>query len=548
MTVPNKFISQLNAIEKTDQKENVRKPNKFLDQVEGLDLSPKEGIGKSTARSILQVPLGLAKASPVSYGADLAKLFTEGSSQEILRDLAENDPDLVMNIANQAREEALKYFPTQGLAEELIEKNTGIPLEAKNKTQKAIRLGASGAAFRPGGLTSKATGAVIAPSASLGLQQAGVPEPIADALGLGISGLAPQAQISPKVKTSGLKERGFEKLKKDTTVSSSRYDSIKNAVEKDFREISEGMLDKNRTYSAMKDDALFKEKIGDLFGEVEKLAEEIPGNIHTETVRDAFKKRVRNRETKGISPDEFEKSLNRESRKILKDIPFDELTAPQVVEQFRKNNKSLKELYEPGKSGAQNRAKKEAILDYNRSLEDVISKKYPDSEFKELFEFTNKRWAEINDIEQIDTFVNDLFDGKINYGKAKQIFSRDKEHVSRPFKRILGEEGFKDFKQLTEDLLSTQKGMSYIKKAKDAGFSDLAKTAVHYIISPKTAIGQKAIQYSKKAYQTLLDKPKIAITWKNALQDLKSGNYKQAEKEFNELQKSINQANPSSQK
>jgi hypothetical protein len=422
----------------------------------------------------------------------------------------------------------------------LIENKTGIPLTPKNTLQKTLRLGSTAATFRPGGIGQKLTAGATAPLVKKGLEELGVPEGIAEFGGLATSGFVPGPELVKSVKPSGLTTRRFEKTNSPKNVSAARHEAITEALEGDFKKISSDILEKkSKTFSALKEDSLFKEKIGDLFGKVEDLAKEIPGKIHTDDLRNVFKKRYNSREMKGISPDEFERAFRKEVREINKSIPIKDLTPPQLVEQFRKNNKSLKELFEPGKSAASNRAKKDALLEYNRSIEDVIKKKYPDTEFSDLFEFTNKRWQEINDIEQIDKFVQDIFNGKVDFSKAKQLFAKSKDHVQRPFKRILGEEGFQEMKQLTEDLLSTEKSLGYIKKAKEAGFGELAKTASLYLINKKVGAARTIGKSAKSLYQMLLDKPQLRVTWNNAISNLKNGNYKEAQKYFTQIDKAV---------
>lgn len=550
----NRFLSQLETTpEAPPQQPGESSSNRFLSQIEGMKFEHSEKISKSLARKGYQVVGGALKR--FTYPLDILKLAGQG---EALAELEELDDARIAELKRkfpsapwenfkgidrekylQAVQEAGDIFPTQENIERLIEEKTGAPLTPKTKFEKLIRLGGSAAAFRPGDLSQKVTAGVVAPAVAGGLEAANVPEPIAEIGGLAASGVAPVPQINKAIKPSGLTTRRFESLKKPTKVSAGRQEAITEALEGDFKKISDKLLQKNKTYSAMKNDNLFKEKIGDLFGKVEELAAGIEGNIHTDDLRHAFKKRINGRESKGITPDEFERAFRKDARQILKDLPFEELTAPQLVEQFRKNNKSLRELFEPGKSSAFNRAKREALLEYNRSIEDVITKKYPDTEFKDLFEFTNKRWQEISDIEQIDGFIKGLFDGKVDYSKAKQLFRKDKEHVQRPFKRILGEKGYKDFKQLTEDLLSSEKSMSYIKKAKEAGFEDLAKSASLYLLNQKVGTLATLSKGAKTLYQTLLDKPQVLLTWKHAFESLKHRKYKEAEKYFAALNKEI---------
>ncbi len=539
----NRFLSRIE--EAPAQTSAPASSNRFLKRIEGI-APEEESIYKKAGRAALQIPLGAAKAHPLSFGADILNAAAEGASMNALSELAEDDPNLNREVAEKARRESPVQIPTQGQIEQLIEEKTGAPLAPKNIADKLLRLGSSAAALRPGGIGERAVAGVTAPAVSAGLEKLGAPEEVSEGVGLLASGLTPGPSLKNVTKPSGMTTRRFEGIEKPTKVTANRANIINETVENDFKNIADQLLEKNRTYSALKDDSLFKEKVSGLFDKVEELAENIPGKIHTEDVRNAFKKRYNSKETKGISPDEFERGFRKEVRSINKSIPYQEMDAKQLVDQFRKNNKSLRELFEPGKSSAFNRAKKEALLEYNRAIEDVITKQYPDTEFKDLFEFTNKRWQEISDIEQIDKFMGDVFKGKVNYGEAKKIFRRDKEHLARPFKRILGDKGFEDFKVLTEDLLSSEKGMSHIKKAREAGYSDLAKTAAAYTINPKVGLVHSLSKYGKMAYQMLLDKPKLTITWKNALDNLKTGNFKEAEKGFNQLDKEVTQSSQTS--
>jgi hypothetical protein len=532
--VANRFLDSISSpAQQSPSPVGESKPNRFLSSIEGTEFAPpSEGFLKGTARTLAQLPLGALQR--YTYPADVIKLLTSGASQEVLAQLQEEEPELKNGIAEQARQKAESYLPTQGLAEQLIEEKTGLPLTPKNKLQKLIRLGSTAAAFRP---KAPLTAGVTAPAVAGGLHAAGVPESVAEPVGLLASGVAPSPSVSKVVKPSGLPARRFEKVTKPTKVSPERFEKINETVEQDFRKIADKILEKNRTYSALKEDTQFKEKIGDLFEKVEDLAKEVPGKLHTDDLRQAFKKRFRGRETKGISPDEFERAYTKEIRDINNAIPHEEMTALQGVEQFRKNNKSLRELFEPGKSSAYNRAKREALLEYNRAIEDVFKKKYPDTEFTDLFEFTNNRWAEINDIEQIDKFFGDVFKGKIDFNRAKQILNKDKEHVARPFKRILGEEGFKDIKGLMNDLMSQEKAYGYIKKAESAGFGSLAKSVGAYLVHPSLAKLKITGEIAKNLWKSLLDKPQLSVTWKNGIDNFKKGNYKEAEKDFAKLEK-----------
>jgi hypothetical protein len=68
-------------------------------------------------------------------------------------------------------------------------------------------------------------------------------------------------------------------------------------------------------------------------------------------------------------------------------------TATDIIKQFRKNNKAFSEINEPGKSYAYNQAKRDALREYNLSIEDVIRDKFPDSELPMIFDDLTKNWT-----------------------------------------------------------------------------------------------------------------------------------------------------------
>ncbi len=72
------------------------------------------------------------------------------------------------------------YLPTFANYEKSIEKSTGLPLEAKTKGQKALRLGLESAAMQPGSLLARGVSAISSPIISEALQAAGISEETAN--------------------------------------------------------------------------------------------------------------------------------------------------------------------------------------------------------------------------------------------------------------------------------------------------------------------------------------------------------------------------------
>lgn len=512
----------------------------------------KESRLKSIARWLYQVPSGIAQA--VTYPADLLQLIGTGSAldpeeiEQIRRISEQEGIPFDEEKYLQSVEEASSMFPTQGNIERLVEEKTGAPLTAKTHGQKLLKLGASAGKFASGTVAQRGAAAATAPAVSAGLQSVGAPEPLAELAGLAASGVAaaktPPIGIGTAKKPSGLTQRRFEKLKEPREVSPAKIGKIHEKLEGDFREISDKIIEESPvgiTKAKLEENPAFKSEVAQQFREVESVAESLPERINTDTVKRTLVDNALKKKGTGFSPSEYDKDYRRFIQEFLKETPSQEIGAGDLVAQYRKNNKSLSEAYDPSKTYAFNRAKKDALLEYNRAIGDVIEEKFPNSEFSDLFKETNKQWAQIADAEAIDKFINAMFDGEVKFGKGKRFF--ENENYARPFKRALGDEGFNKFEQLMKDMLSTEKAASMLKKAKKMGFGDLAETAGVFILHPNLGKAKLGYQAGKKIYNglidSLLDKPELMITWEKGINELKSGDFKAAQKDFYSLRNQV---------
>ena len=515
--------------------------------------SKKESISKSALRTALQPVQGFLEGTAPGIAASFWQLLGQGEALdpeaiENIRQVSERegipfDEEAYLNAAQTA----LKYVPTVSNIAREVEEHTGLPLEAKEGYQKALRLGSTGAKLTPGTIGQKAISGATAGITSQGLQAAGVPEQFADIAGLGLGGLtkiAPEIAIKAVEKPSGLKQRRFEGTREPREISDSRKEKIAETVEKDFRNIADKIIEKSpieKTRSAIAENPGFKQEVSEQFGHVEKLAESIDAKIHTKSIKKSLADSVSNKKESGISPSEYSEDYGKSINQLVKKIKDKEVTPSQLVKQYRENNKSLSEAYDPARTYAYNRAKKDALLEYNRAIAETIHKEFPETEFSNLFKETNKQWKEIADAEAIDKFMNGIFDKSINYNKARKFF--ENKNLALPFERALGKEGFSDFKQVMKDLTSTETPYNMLKVAKSKGWTDLVSTAGAYILHPTLAKLKLGLGAAKEGYKAIvdamLDKPELVIKWKNSVDALKKGDFAKAEKQFKELDDSV---------
>ena len=504
----------------------------------------EEGAGKTALRYAAQVPLGLAQVSTPGIISNLMHLMGTGAAldpeeiDQIRRISEQQGIPFDEEAYHESVQRASDMFPTPSNLARMAEEKTGLPLEPKTRGQRLTQLAASAGGGTPGSFAQKAVSATAAPATSAVLESAGVPEPLADLVGFA-SGvpLGSKVGIEQAKKPSGLTERRYESLTKPRDVSRGVVKKISEKTEGEFRNISDKLIQEGKgakTYNALKENSGFKDKIGDLFGEVENAAAEIAEPVSTGAIKEKLARSYKDVSKKGFADNAHEKSYRKFAKQNIKDIKGQNVSAQQLVEQYRKNNRELGEHYNPTKSRAENRAQKDSLLDFNKAIADTIKEKYPDSEFSKLFEFTNRQWAGIKDAEYIDKFMDDMFSGKINYAKGKKFFQQ--ENAQLPFKRVMGEEGFEKFETLMSDLMTTEEANKMLTVANRKGMGDMAKYALHYVIHPALLKGKAIHSMSKAVWNQLLDKPQMSVKWKKGVESYRKGNFAEAFKIFSDLE------------
>ena len=540
------------------QKEK-KQPNGSAFQQRSTELGiPEEPWYKQLARTASSAATGYASGTPLGLAANFSNLLALGDvndpeEMERIKEISEREGiPFDEEKYKQAAQAALGSFPTPHNIARQAEEATGLPLTAKEPYQKLIETAFTAGRAQPGALSQKAVAGVTTPAVSHVAQELGVPEPIADILGYTAGGYlgnkTPEVDVKfgNKTKPSGLSERGFESITKPREITAKKKVQIDEALESDFKNISENIISESpikETAKNIKENPTFKKEIGDQFKQVEELAKNIPEKINTDAIKKTLLNKFSKKDKKGFLPSEYDKDFSKFTAQFIRETPTGEVSAIDLVNQYRKNNKALSEFFEPSQSKAFNRAKKDALLEYNQAIADTIQSHFPDSEFSNLFKETNKKWSEISDVEAMNSFVDRLFEKGPNFKKGQKFF--ESENQSRPFKRALGEKGFKEFEQVMTDLMTTKTPYNMLKVAEKQGWSDLAKNAGLYLINPKLGTASTGLKASKLVYEKLINsmlhKPKLSFELKKGVDNLKKGNFDKAEKNFIHLNNEINQ-------
>lgn len=557
-----------------DKSQNKELPVSFKSRTE-LAKNKPESLVKSGVRTLAQIPQAILETTTPGLIASAWQLLAMG---EIL------DPEEIEHIKTvseregipfdedkymQAAQRALGTVPTVANIASKVEEKTGLPLEPKTRLEKFSRFatgagrmipeagainsltGTQNAATTFRGMTTSLPRPVLGTGVGLAkeaLTEAGLPEPISDIASFGVLKQAPKGagsiEIGKKTKPSGLLERGFEGLKQERTVSSKKLDQINSKVKGDFDKITKSIIEESptsETFRELVDNPKYKQETRELLQEAQNIADTIPGE-HPKTVmqKKLYERAVQGKK-QGYKLSEYDREYLNFIGQEMESIKKDKFTTGDLVKTYRENNRELTEMFELGSSKAKNRAKRDAILEHNRAIADVMNEIHPDSELVKVFKEGNDRWMKIMDAEVINEFTSEIFKEGIDFKKAQKFFENDK--YARVFKRAFGEEGYKKFQQLMFDFVKSEQSYKMLKVAKENGYKDFYQGLAAYMVNPKLGAAKGALVTGKFLYNKLLnsmlDKPKFMFKFKKTMDNLKQGKFKEAEYEWNNIKEDL---------
>jgi len=472
---------------------------------------------------------------------DLANYRIEELKQKFPQAPWENFKGLDREKYQKSLEAAQSTVPTVGNIEKFIESQTGIPLESKTFGQKLLKFMGSIGKFTPGTLGQKAKAATVGGVSKAGLEAVGVPEPVSDIISSVAATKTPLPSRKPVTKPSGLPVKKFESLQKTRKVSPRQYEKITQSVEKDLRDIVDKTVKKRSpTARILETNPNFPKEINETFKKVESLAKEMPGKVKGSSLKKSISEKIFKNKPTGISPSEYDRAYRKEMTKFQRSIKADkDFSYSDMIDQYRKNNKSFGEIYEPGKSNAINRAKQDAYLDFNRAISEKIAKNKPDSELNKLFKYSNKENSSLVDLQRIKDGLDKIFKGKINFKEARKFTENARNQ--KALERTLGKEGFKEVESIMNDFISQEKGLKLIKQAQAVGASDFVKFGTSWLLNPTLAKGLAGAKGIRFLQNELLSNQKFRLTWNRALKLSDQKKFSLAAKEFEKLNKMVEQ-------
>ncbi|MBE3085560.1 MAG: hypothetical protein IMZ64_05010, partial [Bacteroidetes bacterium] len=344
----------------------------------------------------------------------------------------------------------------------------------------AVAFGAS-----PAVIAGSMTGGVAGQTA----REVGAPEWVATPIDIATSiyaGGKPTLKSKAVVKPSGLPVRKFQKITKQTKVTPEIRQKIVEGAVEDLNQAAYKIMEGNKTFRGMKQLPDFEKRLNSAFADVREIASEIEEPIAASVIEKNLPK-VSKEPAKGYAKSEYEKiydsylnkqreripllerkkmtpelrdemrSVNTELKnakqnyeigkgkftpeletafkkriKVLEkkkaDLPYQEKKIPvtKILEQYRKNNGEVSDVFNMTKPKAYNRAKRDALLEHNRAIGKTFEQKLPDDPLTHLFKLTNSIHHDMRNIQEIESFLEKIGESGINFKAAQNYYKTNK--------------------------------------------------------------------------------------------------------------------------
>lgn len=499
------------------------------------DINALEDIAKQTALGAIKGTLGAYGQIPEALGINPKEALTPSQKQKTQSEF-ESSPEELVNLSSEnISPEGTGRLPTQEDINKLFEL-LGINPEAQTPGGRIAEKGSTAlggaASFGAGGLGSFLASAGA--TAGQAAREGGAPEWLATAIDMGLSisdmlksGINALTTKKASVKPSGLSERKFESLEKPTKVTKGTKEKAVESVSKEFSEIAENIQESsNKSLKIFREDPSFESRLSEGYEKLKEAASQLPQKKSSNSYRKYLATEYNKIGKKGFEKTESEQQL----RKIIKDSFISSkdknFTLSELIDQYQKNNAQVKKYAPFGPTAVENEAKREALLLKNRAIAETIEKEFGNNQLAQDFKFLNDRWSEVQKIKTVDSFIDSIFQkDKIDFNKAKKVLYSNKR--SRNLENALGKKQFKDFKQLTSDLLDQEKGMKLLK-SKGLTLDDIGNTGKAFLFKPSIAKLQLATSYISQLWRKGLSNPKYTHDWSQAIKLFNKGQIGQA--------------------
>lgn len=537
----------------------------------------EDSLMKSLTRKGMQVAKAKMNVLPPVAALNVAEGAARGAALEALNESELNElraaypqydwPQPINQEIAREQNQLEKYFPTANKILSKIEKETGIPFDAKTKTEKAIELASTIWNMQPATVGSKIGASAAGVTTSNVLQniplpglpeEARIPENVADAIAMSRAGAAmgknmgnKSIPVENKSIESVTKEPGkfLSGVPKPRAYNASRPglglidpESSKKAISHINQEASklirEKAIKKMPIIEEINSGVDFKSAFKKDFGEVIDLAKKYNTPIDTDSLKDFLSKSKEPYLKIPVPHSAGKKILNEVNkyRKMVRD-GNEPMMLYEQLRMYRSNNRKLNDIYKTSHLTADQEEYSNFLLEYNKEIAKSIKNTLPDdSSFVKLFEQKNSEFSKYQDAVKVRGILGPVVGEKPTFNNWKRLASNDK--VFEKLQHSAGKESAIEYRDLARDVVGAVESIRKIPKKTMISFFPGVEKVLEQVI-PAEAVPllyiKKGVNIAQMGYGRYLAKPAgISLIRKalNAIENMDKKAYKEAVEEL----------------
>lgn len=501
------------------EKKSTKEKDSYWDQFEEHPESPKM---RNKAYLPAQLGLGVVEMSPPNALMEVLKTFLKGSQKGFFVEQRMEDPDLNYEAFTQGSDKVINKIPALSSLIDGLAKNTSIDLHPQSELEKVLRL-AGNAGYFPKTLGNKILSSVLGAGLFETQKQLGVPEPVAELTSLlGSTALPGLLQGKVKKFDSGLTKRNLQKINKSTSMTPTQKEKLLQTLRQEGQDLSQDLLEKYfPQYQEITQNPGFIQALEKDFEDIANtFSTASHKSLPTRDLQDKLRKLMHKEMTSSLYKDPGQKTYLKTMQEAIKDLHNQPtFSTADLLNQYRRNNLSLKNYYDSTLSSLQNKANKKALLDQQQAIKELLQEAYAeDPKVFKKFLNTNASYENVKSLEKISS----SFDKAMSSSDPSHNMNKllNDKRFNETLLKSMGKTGadqfktlIKDYTTLTQNLPRIKESASGFKILKDHGWLTLLLPNMLKVI-PQSMTGWHFLHWLRREF---IRSPQKHREWRNLI-------------------------------
>lgn len=509
------------------------------------DIGIQSGLGFAQA---FAWPLDVLKTAMVAEGlSDIDEL-----EDVFKREGKEFDRDKYIKTVMEHGE----FLPTQSLLEDVISKKTGISLEPKTKTGKALnKFFFLSGITRGKGLGKAVRAGTVGSATTTALREAGAPEIVAELAGdisAGASTISKQsrnlspeaARIQATADKHGLPLMEFmlkDEIPSGTKITQARKSAFEKELGMTTEEALQRVVEDKIPLGKMRSQGQDLEVLEtEAYDKAKELARSKPNPIKTDQIVSDIDAEIAKIKGRAPSPSDAEKA----AIKILENekdvLSKSTANAEQLINQTQNYNSNVKSIYrKPEFSGVEEEVKN-AYGFLNGFIRNTVEKE-AGKEITDAYKVANKIYGQNASLARTEGLLSKAFqNGEYSPKKLTQVLNSKQGAILR---RDIGEQGVKELREIAEFGSKAQKATTQMANSSKHKFQIGEWGPLAGFLLAKVPPAGVAVAASKPFFDYvrgwMITRPAARTVYRDIVKNAANGSFKNMAGDFNKLESMV---------